>query len=653
MIGLNKFNKNHRQARIEERRGKVMLQNLENELLTGIRILELTDGPSGGYAGRILAASGAQVTKLSLKSQAISSYRDANKYVLEANNYRDREKMVDSLLRESWDIILWDSHSCTAVNQRLTTFLSNPDFCSIGVRIELPQGIENDEEHGLQAMGGWMELTGEPTKQPLAIGGYPASYLVGAHAATAGLLALLEKKWTGRGRFVNVQALSIAVSALEGAFSEYISTGKARSRSGNRHHSLSPMAILPAANGWAFVGAPVDEKWELLESWSGLPHRPEWSDANGRIADCACLEDSLANWTCNMTQDELFFTGQTFRMPFAKVQSLEDVKNCPQLAARQFWSNPMGINLPWKIYADTKPNKSESVFYKKKASWKELRILDLTGMWSGPYCTRLFADLGAEVIKVEAPHRPDGIRSNKGTMSPFFRELNRNKTGIQLDLRIESDYRIFLDLVATSDVLIENFSPRVMSNFGLSSEKLRLHKPDLTIVSLSAFGHTGPYRDFVGYGPTLEAMSGLASMTHYSNGKPYLPGFSLSDIGAGIHGAFALVASLIFKENECTGLQIDLSQYEVACQFTADALVNGVIPESNLKRPSGVKSIIDVVKDGHITPFPLPGGTSTLGLPWESVGWDAPKSPPPELNQDTFEVYSRLVKEIQHHGMIE
>lgn len=618
--------------------------NLENELLTGIRILELTEGPSGGYAGRMFAASGAVVTKLSMKSQTFSSYRDADKYVLHVMNQREAEEMLERLLLyESWDIIIWDSHSSRTLNQRVITFLSNRKFSCIGVRIDFPEGIESDEEYALQAMGGWMDLTGEPSQPPLAIGGYPASYLVGAHTATAGLFALLEKKWTGRGRFVQVQALTVAVSALEGAFSEYIATGKSRGRSGNRHHSLSPMAILPAKNGWAFVGAPVDEKWELLESWAGLIHRTEWSNSMGRMRDCACLENTLANWSSNMTQDELFFTGQTFRMPFAKVQTLQDVKNCSQLAARQFWSNSKGVNLPWKIKPNSESIKSQSSFNKKKACWKGLRILDLTGMWSGPYCTRLFADLGAEVIKVEAPHRPDGIRSNKGALSPFFRELNRNKTGIQLDLRLESDYQTFLDLVTTSDVLIENFSPRVMSNFGLQSEKLWMHKPDLTIVSLSAFGQTGPYRDFVGYGPTLEAMSGLASLTHYSNGNPWLPGFSLSDIAAGIHGAFALVASLFMKDSECKGLHIDLSQYEVACQFTADFLLNEEIP-AKLKKPISVKNISDIVKEGHLTPLSLSGGCSVLGLPWESKGWNPPKCPPPDLGQHTHEVCRHLIK---------
>src|SRR5699024_10068847 len=161
-------------------------------------------------------------------------------------------------------------------------------------------------------------------------------------------------------------------------------------------------------------------------------------------------------------------------------------------------------------------------------------------MWSGPYCTRIFADLGAEVTKVEAPHRPDGIRANQDSSAPFFRELNRNKQGIQLDLRIEADRQALLQLVRESDVLVENFSPRVMRNFRLDCETLWEYQSKLGSIFMSAFVQLVPYQKFVGYGWTLEVMSGIASLTHYSDGVSWLPGFSGRDSGAGIQGAFAL-----------------------------------------------------------------------------------------------------------------
>lgn len=607
-----------------------MLKGLENQLLTGLRVLELTVGPSGGYAGRLLAESGAMVTKVRMVTTSLSIFRDEKKLIVEPAREIEIIETVMNLLSEQWEIILWDSHLPDDV-ERLLSGISNS---SIGIRIQLPSGVDTDEEHTLQALGGWMELTGDPEKPPLTVGGYSAAYLVGVHAATAGLLAIIEKFWTGKGRLININALAITVSALEGAYSTFLETGVSRSRSGNRHNKISPMAILKAFDGWAFVGAPVDEKWELLEGWAGLTHRLEWSNNDRRKSNCKEIEETLGNWTRNMARDELFLTGQTFRLPFAKVQTPEELLFCPQLEARGFLGNSGSsfprIRLPWKVNTGPTLTNGRASFL-DRVSWKGLRILDLTSMWSGPYCTRIFADLGVEVIKVEAPHRPDGLRSNQGTSAPFFRELNRNKVGIQLDLRLESDCNRFLELVAVSDVLIENFSPRVMSNFGLTCEKLWKHRTDLTIVSLSAFGQTGPYRDFVGYGPTLEAMSGMAALTNNLEGVPWLPGFSVSDIGAGIHGAFVLAAALLFRNREGIGLRIDVSQYETACQFTADYLIDKTVPKKT-ESPVCVRGIGELAIDGLVPQLSIPGGSPVLGMPWESNGWDAQGLPPPEFN---------------------
>lgn len=625
-----------RNRRVQGGAKRFMVRGREYELLTGFRVLELSEGSSGGYAGRLLADSGALVTKVLFGTTSTSDFRDANKRIVMTSNGIEGNAAVRSLLCEPWDIILWDSHSTDELDQLLSRHLKSTVTC-IGIRIQFPSGVDVDEELTLQGQAGWMALTGEPEKPPLAVGGYTSAYLVGAHAGTAGLLALIEKSWTGMGRLVQINALTIAASALEGAISTCLASGISRDRSGNRHNRLAPMAILPAADGWAFVGAPVDEKWELLERWAGITHRPKWLSNDSRREDCAVLEEALGSWTRSLTREELFLTGQAFRLPFAKVQTPVEVRSCPQLSARNFWnttkSGVRGVRLPWKVNASPVHIKREDIPF-EKAAWKGLRILDLTGMWSGPYCTRLFADLGVEVIKVEAPHRPDGIRSNQGSQAPFFRELNRNKLGIQLDLRLESDRKRFLELVKVSDVLVENFSPRVMPNFGLTNEELWNHRPDLLIVTLSAFGQTGPYRDFVGYGPTLETMSGLAALTNDPNGEPWLPGFSVSDIGAGIHGAFALAAALLLRIREGIGLSVDLSQYETACQFTADYLINEVEP-SKPEIAVKVREVADLVNDSQVTKMSIPGGNSVLGMPWESIGWKAPRNTPPELDYHT------------------
>lgn len=604
----------------------------KQSVLSGVRVLEVADGLAVGYAGRLFAESGANVVKLSRAPHRTSLFRDMKKHVVTVFGEVDMKEIIEECLSKTWDIVLWDSRLPFDMDQFITRSITSHRRKCIGIRCILPEeDADMDEEAVLQALSGWMELTGDPDRPPLTIGGRPAVYLVGAHAATAGMLALLEREWSRYGRLIEIHAMTVAASALEGAISSFLADQVLPRRPGNRHRSLAPMVILPSADGWIFVGAPVDEQWELIVRWAGLSSRPEWTIAERRREECQQLERILSQWTRTITRQELFLSAQTFRLPFGNVQNLEEVRGCQHLKARQFWmmtdKGAVSMRLPWKMEFSPFANHDPC---HDIASWKGLRIIDLTSMWSGPYCTRLFADLGAEVIKVEAPHRPDGMRGRKDASSPFFMELNRNKLGIQLDLRLLSDRQKLRELIAVSDVLVENYSPRVMPNFGLGKEELWKIRPDLVIVSLSAFGQTGPYRNFVGYGPTLEAMSGLASLTHYPDGVPWLPGFSVSDIAAGIHGAFALAMALILRKWEGRGVWMDVSQYETACQLVGDHLTEKM--EGGVRfPPKTIQGITELVRNGQVRMMKLADGKMVLGTPWESEGWEAPCSPPTEV----------------------
>ena len=604
---------------------------IEHSLLNDMKVLEITNGPSGSYAGRLLAKSGAEVTKICRTEEKLSLFRDSEKNIMRFSSDEKCIQYVSKCLLSKWDVIIWDSHCKNVCKNILNQFFEqqlDSETC-IGVFINFPPDIDMEEEYTLQAMGGWMELTGHPELPPLQVGGYSSSHLVGAHAAAGGLVAILTLQQNKR-HIVQIDALTVTVSALEGAYSTYLATGEERQRIGNRHHALAPMAILPCEDGWGFLGAPVDEKWALLEDWADLTHNPEWVNEADRLKDCSSLETELCKWTRTMKREELFFTGQAFRMPFANVQTLQEVKNCPHLKERKFWEQTNIPRLPWKIQT----NRIENRLSVK--SDKTLRILDMTNMWSGPYCTRLFADLGIEVIKVEAPHRPDGIRNQKGSAAPFFRELNRNKYGVSLNLNSIDDRKKFLELVEISDAVVENFSPRVMPNFGLQCEQLWKQQPELIFLSLSAFGQTGPYRDFVGYGPTLEAMSGIATLTHYGDGKPWLPGFSISDIGAGIHGAFILAASLIYRKRNRTGIRIDLSQYEVACQFVGDAFFEDCAGKQNKKGQT--RNLKNIADENRVHKLAILEGPPLIGMPWQSKEWKISIKSPPKLGQHTNEL---------------
>lgn len=208
---------------------------------------------------------------------------------------------------------------------------------------------------------------------------------------------------------------------------------------------------------------------------------------------------------------------------------------------------------------------------------EELRILDLTRVAAGPYATRIIADFGAEVIKLQTRKMAAGAESNE---SGYFRAFNRNKRSITLDLSYPEAKDLFLELTCISDVVVENFSPRVMYNWGLSYDDLKKVRPDLIMISMSAMGQTGPWKDYVAFGPTLQSLSGLTFLTSFSKDEPLGLGYAFADMVAGLYGAVAILAALEYRQQTGCGQYIDLSAYEAICTTMGpaflDAFVNGL-----------------------------------------------------------------------------
>ena len=200
-----------------------------------------------------------------------------------------------------------------------------------------------------------------------------------------------------------------------------------------------------------------------------------------------------------------------------------------------------------------------------------LRVLDFTWMVAGPYATRIFADFGAEVIKVQSKRTARGAESNP---TGYFNTWNRNKRGITLDLSHPEAREIVLKLTAKSDVVIENFSPRVMSNWGLDYGKLKEVNPDLIMLSMSAMGQRGPWKDYVAFAPTLHALSGLTHLTSFEKDFPIGLGFAYADIVAGLYAAFAVLAALEYRDRTGQGQYIDLSEYEAICTLMGPSLLD-------------------------------------------------------------------------------
>lgn len=230
----------------------------------------------------------------------------------------------------------------------------------------------------------------------------------------------------------------------------------------------------------------------------------------------------------------------------------------------------------------------------KRLPLEGIRVADLTMMWAGPYATRVLAEMGAEVIKIESPTAWDNIRTlipQPGVEEPwnssfYFNDYNRDKKSLTLDLAQEQGRATFLKLVAKCDVVIENYRAEVLGNLGLGYEVLRQAKHDIILVSMAGYGKTGPERDQVGFGPIIEQMSGLTSMTGYGDdGVPTKTGLSYGDPVAGKAAASAVALALIKRRKTGEGTFIDLGQREVLSTFIGEAFVAASLPWRDTRSP--------------------------------------------------------------------
>jgi len=201
-----------------------------------------------------------------------------------------------------------------------------------------------------------------------------------------------------------------------------------------------------------------------------------------------------------------------------------------------------------------------------------LRVVDLTRVLAGPFCTMLLADLGAEVIKVETPPAGDPIRVQGGMRDGFswyFAGFNRNKRSITLNLRTTEGMNILKDLLKSADVLVENFRPTVLDDMGLTEEVLRKLNADLVVCSISGYGKTGPYRNRPAFDFIAQAMSGFMSSTGYPDSEPLRAGLPISDLVAGLYGALAVCASLVRRQRAGKGDRIDVALVDSILSFAS------------------------------------------------------------------------------------
>ena len=248
-----------------------------------------------------------------------------------------------------------------------------------------------------------------------------------------------------------------------------------------------------------------------------------------------------------------------------------------------------------------------------------IRVVDMSRLAAGNMMTRMLVDFGADVIKIERPEIGDDLREF-GEGHVWWKEYARSKKSFSLDFRSDEGAKLLLELVAVSDMLVENFVPGTLEKWGLGPEALLKVNPDLVIVRISGYGQTGPYANKPGFGTLVEAMTGFAAMTGFEDKPPLLPPMALADMIAGIAGFGGAIAALFARERgRARGQVVDLSLFEplfsVIGPWQAHYKANGKIPirEGNLSKIASPRSVYECA-DGKYVAL-----SASMQSMWEKV----------------------------------
>jgi len=238
-----------------------------------------------------------------------------------------------------------------------------------------------------------------------------------------------------------------------------------------------------------------------------------------------------------------------------------------------------------------------------------LRVLDLTRLLPGPYCTMMLADLGAEVVKIEEPGRGDYMRDFPPKLkkeSVFFLAVNRNKKSITLNMRSHRGREIFFNLVKGTDVVVEGFRPGIMEKLGIGYEYLKEVNPGIIVCSISGYGQDGPFAQKAGHDWNYLSIAGISGFTGTKEGKPIMPGVQIADIGGGaLLTAFCILAAIIAREKTGKGQYIDIAMMDGAlawtCLYAGKHFVDGKSPAPSKEMLTGQFACYNVykTKDGR------------------------------------------------------
>lgn len=471
----------------------------------------------------------------------------------------------------------------------------------------------------LQAASGWISSR-DPQRPPVQVGARVAEYVAGGYGAL-GALTALRLPPSGRPREVDVSQLEALLSTLP--YPMLMAQRMRRLGLPADLRSAPMLGVVRAADGWVGINCLTGQHWLDVCAMLGLP---EFGEHQLAIMMGGPERDEFfakaGPLLAGQSVAEIVELGQALRIPAAPVNDGATVLDCPQYAERGFFPSVGGPE--WRFQRPGPPFRLSKTpvaqprpaprLGTRPPTWTGggqslsaappaepfggLRVLDLTTFWAGAYLTCYLGAFGADIVKVESVQRPDGHRYSGAfayegddwyERSPIWQGTNLNKRDLTLDLTSPQGLDIARKLAAQADIVVENFSPRVVEQFGLDYDSLVSLKPDVIVVRMPGYGLQGPWRDYVGWALNFEQTAGMSAVTGYPDGPPCNPQGPADPI-VGVHAGVALLAALEHRARTGAGQLIEIAQIEVAACVTAEPVIeysmNGRTPprEGNRRR---------------------------------------------------------------------
>jgi crotonobetainyl-CoA:carnitine CoA-transferase CaiB-like acyl-CoA transferase len=603
-----------------------------------LRVLEVSAGIAGSYCGKMFADAGADVVKGEPpggdpmrrwsasggdipdgENGALFGYLNAGKrsVLLTSPVVPQAEKLLagaDLVIadgeRPGWDALSLRERlpaGARAVVLSLRPFGLDGPYVEAGVAVN---------EFVLQAMCGSTGGRGWPGEVPLQAGGRLGEWVTGAYGAVAAAAALRR----GQPDLIDLSALEAMVVTMGGLGAVSVSVlGADRALPGR---SIELPSIVPTADGlvgFCTITAQQFADFLVMIDRADLLEDADLASFAGRLRRRAEFLDIVHGWAATRTTEEIVELAAAMRIPVAPVGTPATVTEIDHFRERGvFVKNAAGALQPRPPYRSEAfhtvapgPVPAAPGEHEAPADWppraarraaprvtarsgplEGLRVIDFTAFWAGPACTHILAALGADVIKIEGLTRPDGMRFSGGPpptrarwweCGSVFLSCNGGKRDVALELSEPGARDLALRLIATADLVVENFSPRVMAGFGLEWADIREVSPRVSIVRMPAFGLDGPWRDRVGFAQTMEQASGMAWLTGHADGPPLIPR-GVCDPIAGLHAAFAALAALEVREATGRGMQVECAMVEAALNVAAEALLEACVNGRELRR---------------------------------------------------------------------